>query len=148
MKYIVLLFLMLLPLSGIALAENTTYKQQILPIDCLYEVIDVGTQKLRYLTPETCPIDPGPPVITEPSGDTPVDNPEGTPDTNWVYIAPIAIAPPDTVTTETDKGEVQGSTEEIIDIVIKNRDSIVLLTLLSAAWIGSVIMWQKRHSRN
>ena len=144
MKYVLLSFLVLLPLSNVAIAENTTYKQQILPIDCVYEVIDVGTQKLRYLTPETCPIDPGPPVITEPSGETPIN----TSDTNWVYIAPIAIAPPENVSTETDKGEVQGSTEEIIDIVIKNRDSIVILALLCAGWIGGVFMWQKRHSRD
>jgi hypothetical protein len=56
-------------LSNVTLAETTNFKQQILPIDCIYEVVDVGSQKLRYITPETCPIDPGPPVITVPPTD-------------------------------------------------------------------------------
>jgi hypothetical protein len=144
MKYIVLFLISLVPLSSVAIAENTTYKQQILPIDCIYEVIDVGTQKLRYLTPETCPIDPGPPVITEPS----VNVPANTPDSNWVYIAPIAIAPPDNVNPIPEEGEVKGSIEEIIDIVVKNRDSIVLLALLCAGWIVGVILWRNRHLHN
>ena len=49
--------------NSLTQAEQTNLKVRILPIDCLFEVIDVGTQQLRYLTPETCPIDevPTPP---------------------------------------------------------------------------------------
>ena len=63
----------LLVLSGRVAAEETvSYGQQILPIDCLYEVVDSGTQTLRYLTPETCPVEPEPPIVSDTSnGGTP-----------------------------------------------------------------------------
>ncbi|MCU0667316.1 MAG: hypothetical protein MUF85_01740 [Patescibacteria group bacterium] len=54
----------------ISKAESTKYTQRILPIDCLYEVIDAGSQTLRFLTPDTCPIEPQDPIITNPPGET------------------------------------------------------------------------------
>lgn len=143
MKKIIILLALLIPTSGVVYAENTTYKQQILPIDCIYEVIDVGTQKLRYLTPETCPIDPGPPVVTEPSGGGET-TPQTTPATNWVYIAPIAIAQPDNEQNPSQEGEVEAATEEIKDLVYKNRDSIFFLLVVSTVWVVTIFALRKR----
>lgn len=145
MKLFVLLLLLVLTANNVARAENTTYKQQILPIDCVYEVIDVGTQKLRYLTPETCPIDPGPPVITEPSGETP----ETTPGTKWVYIAPIEVAPPpENNKSDTIKEEVKGSTERIRDVVYKNKDSMIIIGLITVLWAAVIIILKRRNTLN
>ena len=60
-------------ITGSVGAESVKYKVRILPKDCIFEVIDIGTQELRFLTPETCPKDPIETII-EPPYDSP-DNP-------------------------------------------------------------------------
>ena len=93
------LILALLFFSNIASAETTNLKQQILPIDCIYEVVDVGSQKLRYITPETCPIDPGPPVITVPTDnisqsiESNVKDNQNKPNISWSTKPNIQIQP-------------------------------------------------------
>jgi hypothetical protein len=141
MVVLTLFLLPILTINTIAYAETTSYKQQILPIDCVYEVIDVGTQKLRYLTPETCPVDPGPPVITEPSG----ESPDTTAGSNWVYIAPIQIAPPEQNAPDNLKEEVKGSTEQIRDIVYKNKDSMLIVALIALLWAATIIVLKRRN---
>jgi hypothetical protein len=47
-------------------AEHTTFSQKILPLNCVFEVINVGTQELRYLTPAEC----GQVVSTPPTNST------------------------------------------------------------------------------
>lgn len=143
MKHIVLFFVITLSITSIASAEQTNYKQQILPIDCVYEVIDVGTQKLRYLTPETCPVDPGPPVITEPPT---VTTPDAEPDNNWTYYAPIEIIKPTTNTPlDTNENEqVMGVTEQLRDVVYRNRDSTILITVIACAWVVSLVILKKK----
>lgn len=140
MKVLILSLLLVLTANTVVKAENTSYKQQILPIDCVYEVIDVGTQKLRYLTPETCPIDPGPPVITEPSGETP----DTTPGTKWVYVAPIEIAPPEDSASDTPKEEVKGVTEQIRDIVYKNKDGMFIVAFITLLWGAAIVVLKRR----
>lgn len=41
-------------LTSTAFAEDTTFTQQILPLNCVFQVVDVGTQTLRYITPAAC----------------------------------------------------------------------------------------------
>jgi hypothetical protein len=50
-------------------AESTTFKQQILPLNCVFEDINDGLGTLHYLTPAECGqiIPPPPPVDTGPS---------------------------------------------------------------------------------
>jgi hypothetical protein len=141
MKSFLLLLFLMLTVHSFASAESTSYKQQILPIDCIFEVIDVGTQKLRYLTPETCPVDPGPPVITEPSG----ASPESPPVSNWVYSPQIVIAPPKNETADTPKEEVKGSTEQIRDIVYKNKDGMIVIAVITLIWAAAIIVLKRRN---
>jgi hypothetical protein len=37
-----------------ARAEDSKFKQRILPMDCVFQVINVGTGTIQYLTPEEC----------------------------------------------------------------------------------------------
>lgn len=50
-----------------AIAQSDNFSQRILPIDCVFQVVDTGTQQLIYLTPAKCgqilpPAPPLPPV--------------------------------------------------------------------------------------
>lgn len=51
-------------LAVVAQAATTDFRQQILPMHCIFQIIDSGTGTLRYLTPVTCgqivpPANPG-----------------------------------------------------------------------------------------
>jgi hypothetical protein len=37
-----------------AAGSTTTFGQKILPLDCVFQVVNVGTGELRYLTPAAC----------------------------------------------------------------------------------------------
>lgn len=143
MKYLAIFITLFISTTGIVSAEQTTYKQQILPIDCVYEVIDVGTQKLRYLTPETCPVDPGPPVITEPPIET---TPDTVPDSNWTYYAPIEIIKPtqNTPLPNNDNEQVMGATEQIRDVVYRNRDGMVFISAVTLVWLATLFVLKKK----
>lgn len=140
MKYGVIGLFILIIYNSIAIAETTNFRQQVLPIDCIYEVINVGTQQLRYITPETCPIDPGPPIVTEPSVDEPINYPvatSGVVQTNWRYRPQVSIAkppsilPPSSQAEPTDNQTVQGTVERIDRIIVNNRDALVMIILAS-----------------
>lgn len=66
--------------SPSSFAESSELKQQILPMDCVFEVVDVGTGELRFLTPDECgqiitPPAPVPTPILTPSTSTTGDIP-------------------------------------------------------------------------
>jgi hypothetical protein len=140
MKKALFTLLILLGASSMSIAETTTFTQQILPIDCIYEVIDVGTQKLRYITPETCPIDPGPPIVTEPpispvTPDSPAQSTQTT--TRWVYTPPIAVMSPTAQPPKPDSSQdnkVQGTIVAIRDVIVQNADSFMLLLFIVGMW--------------
>ena len=44
-------------------AQNLTFKQQILPLDCVFEQVNDGLGTIQYLTPETCGVILPPAVI-------------------------------------------------------------------------------------
>lgn len=46
----------------VSASSNTTFKQRILPKDCIFTVLDAGTQELFFITPKIC--EPPPPVNT------------------------------------------------------------------------------------
>jgi hypothetical protein len=49
------IILLVFSLSGdIVLAKNATLKQQILPLDCIFEEVNDGLGTIHYLTPEAC----------------------------------------------------------------------------------------------
>jgi hypothetical protein len=56
---------------GRASAHHTTLKQQILPIDCIFETINDGLNTINYLTPAECGVIV--PPVTEPTEPTPTD---------------------------------------------------------------------------
>lgn len=60
--------LVLLPFmaNSPAHAEHATFKQQILPLNCVFEVVNVGLGTIKYLTPEECGQ-----IITPPNTDKP-----------------------------------------------------------------------------
>lgn len=45
---------MSLSFAPVALAETAKFKQQILPLECVFEIVDYGTGEIRFLTPEEC----------------------------------------------------------------------------------------------
>lgn len=60
----------LLGAGSASAAKQPSLTQQILPLNCIFNVVDQGTQELVYLTPEECgqavpPVDP--PTPTDPS---------------------------------------------------------------------------------
>lgn len=135
--------------SSLVFAETTTFKQQILPIDCIYEVIDVGTQKLRYITPETCPIDPGPPIVTEPLN--PVDNTSNGTRTVW-RISPEVNITDTNITADTSQSNnvpstkaVQGRVERILDRIVRNNDLLYGIVILSSL---TALLLIARHKRD
>lgn len=143
MKYVIFFLAVCTFATGVVSAEQTKYKQQILPIDCVYEVIDVGTQKLRYLTPATCPVDPGPPVVTEPPTET---TPDAVPDSNWTYYAPIEIIRPtqNTLLPNNNNDQVMGATEQIRDVVYRNRDGMVFISVVTLVWLAGLFVLKKK----
>ena len=145
MRVLLLLFALLLAGTSTALAEVTQFKQQILPIDCVYEVIDVGTQKLRYLTPETCPVDPGPPVVTEPiTPQIPIEASTLV----WSYVPEVTVRPP---TTGAINGQpvdqVAGQIETTLyERLRQNTDSIVIT--LAFTGLLYVVLWRLWRSKD
>lgn len=142
---ILAVFLMATSASARVTAQETVnYGQQILPIDCVYEVVDTGTQTLRYLTPETCPTDPNTPVTEEPQPSAATDAPATTP-----IIRPADSSSPRQTTQQTgppgkpnapadqhaelDPPNQQSnpSFAEMVDYVIKRYDIIILVVILS-----------------
>lgn len=146
MRYLATIFLLVITASTAALAETTTFKQQILPINCVYEVVDTGTQQLRYVTPDTCPIDPGPPVVTEPA--SPSSTVIAAPTTNiavykhWAYTSPVELRPPQTAEQSStgDEGAVLSGTEALQDVIRENKDYVVLVgTIITVWWLAVVV---------
>lgn len=77
-----------------AYAADTSLKQQILPLDCVFETVNDGTGTLHYLTPEACGVvipqipvpatsSNGPKLVSLP----PVWLPTGTADNSSALIA-------------------------------------------------------------
>lgn len=67
--YIILTFLATFALgtavtASHSLAEDTTFTQKILPLDCVFETVNDGTGTLHYLTPAQCGIIIGTPPDT------------------------------------------------------------------------------------
>lgn len=137
MKYVVIMSAFLL-YGSVAVAETTNFRQQVLPIDCVYEVVNVGTQQLRYITPETCPIDPGPPVVTEPvepqivTDSTNGNGGIGSARPIWNYRPLVSVVRPVPESAQanqstTNNQTVQGTVERIDRIIVNNRDALMLL---------------------
>jgi hypothetical protein len=62
--------------SPLALAEQSQFKVKILPMNCLFDVVDDGSNEITYLTPEACDqadaaTVPLPPSESNPSPTTP-----------------------------------------------------------------------------
>ncbi len=142
--------------SSVAGAEATNFRQQILPINCLYEVVNVGTQQLRYITPETCPIDPGPPVVTEPSSEgaaTVQTSGAITTQPNWSarsfvnIVRPIAPLSQPVQRVQLEEQSVKGTIERIEESVVNSRDAIVFTAFfgISGALFYSVVI--RRYNR-
>lgn len=129
-------------------AEQTNLKVRILPIDCLFEVIDVGTQQLRYLTPETCPIDeiPTPPeeVPTSPGGTNPITIKRS----NYIsdYYQENINQP---VTQSNNQPKVASAKEhkDIFDLINSSKDTEILLVTLLVAFLALVIV-RRMHKRS
>lgn len=150
MRYLIALCAVLFLGTASAYAETTTLRQQILPIDCIYEVIDVGTQKLRYLTPETCPIDPGPPTVTDPIVESTTNTDQGVTTKVW-YRLPIvsykAESPQQSLNGGTkppdESPNVQGEEQYLSDVIFRNKDGVVLAVLAVSAWFAFLIYRNK-----
>jgi hypothetical protein len=62
--------------GGRVFAETSELKLRILPQDCIFDVIDVGTQQLFFHTPEACGvlIPPNQPAPNMPAGNSNLDS--------------------------------------------------------------------------
>lgn len=67
----VLLLIVLLITSPARASSDTQLELKVLPMDCIFEIVDDGTGEIIYLTPEECEqfIDPPPDSSPPPSGD-------------------------------------------------------------------------------
>ncbi|HET7319969.1 MAG TPA: hypothetical protein VFI84_00105 [Candidatus Saccharimonadales bacterium] len=66
LNYATLLVALQISLPAAAYAQNTAFKQRILPLDCVFETVDAGTGLLYYVTPAACGVVvalPAPPNI-------------------------------------------------------------------------------------
>lgn len=150
MKYFILLatITMVLIFSSPFLgAEQTNLKVRILPIDCLFEVIDVGTQQLRYLTPETCPIDEIP-ISPEENPTIPTTtNPITIRRSNYIsdYYQENTDQPP---TQNNIQPKVASAKEnkDIFDLIKSSKDTEILLIALTATFLALVVL--RRILRN
>ena len=157
MKYVVLGIITIIFGSAVVGAETTNFRQQILPIACIYEVIDVGTQQLRYITPDTCPVDPGPPVVTEPGTDeitmassesaVSVQPPQG-----YRPVVSIVRQPSPTPETgqpaATQQPSVQGTVERIDDIIVNNLEALAVFLFMSIGGMLFYALVLRRNMRN
>ncbi len=87
MKYIFLGLIAIATLltgnTPLARAETATFKQRILPIDCVFDTINDGSGTLYFYTPEECG------VIIPPDSPTPTPNtptPEASPNVQYSFI--------------------------------------------------------------
>lgn len=136
-----------------ASAESTQFKQKILPIDCVYEVVDAGTQRLRYLTPATCPVDPGPPVVTEPANPTESFNQDEIGLENYSY--PLVIAKPPLAqgnqqSTNSGNRIPLDSSAEIkgrIERILQTNDSKIAITATAIMIIAGTLLIIVRKRR-
>lgn len=100
------------------LAENTTFKQRILPKDCIFTVLDVGTQTLFFITPKIC--EPPPPVNTSTALELPLEQ-------------LVTYEDPDGKTTLTPPGSDDQS--RFIDIASISANDLIISLLEQAALI-------------
>lgn len=66
MKKIVAVFLvsfLLITSSGAAVAASANFEQRILPLNCVFSIVNAGTGEIEYVTPKACGVLFNTPVI-------------------------------------------------------------------------------------
>ncbi len=102
MKLLTLVFIAILVLPATALAlGNTDLKVQILPLDCLFEVVNDGSNTIHYLTPAECGQLTPPPPNPAPAPINPITNQPPSSTTNSFSQANVVQ---DTAPTIVDNG--------------------------------------------
>ena len=61
---LLIMLIALLASASPAGATGTSFKQQILPLNCVFQTIDAGTGTLFYVTPEACGVLVTPPIVS------------------------------------------------------------------------------------
>lgn len=127
----------------LASAETTKLKLRILPQDCAFDVIDVGTQQLLFLTPELCGV---PPEVVPPPN---VPNP--------TEPLPSIVNKPVELTVDQVEGGLDGPTQiirwSVADPVLSSKEKfnplfipLLFVFVLCAFWFGIKKDSQKESS--
>ncbi|GEM_PF-2270978 len=96
-----------------AAAEHATFKQQILPLSCVFEVVNDGLGTINYITPQACgqvvqpPTPPSTPTVNPPSTPqptTPTTNIPTATDTPHVIIGPPTSSDKPPITLDKSPG--------------------------------------------
>jgi hypothetical protein len=134
MRYLKLLytFAVLFVFSGVAGATNTDLNLKILPKDCVFDVVNVGTQELLYYTPEACgfpaePETPTPnPAVEVPSNPFSISSPQGLPRAQSRPVsAPIVRFPANNSRINDDRTVIEGVATPGTQIKIYENDALV-----------------------
>jgi hypothetical protein len=116
--------------GGNVYAASTDLNVRILPKDCIFDVVDTGTQELIYYTPEACGFPPveeqqnessATPVATSPFFVTPPQ----TVSRPLVARAPSVLFPIDNSVISSDRTLIEGSAAPGSQINIYENDRIV-----------------------
>lgn len=148
MKPIFTIFLLTCFLSVISqsvYAETFNSKLRILPIDCVFEVIDIGTQQLRFLTPETCPSEPIPPVV-EPPGYNSKENPITIKPAYYIQVEPTpSLGNPQAIEKpRVASGEASKHLTDLIDTSLDSK----IFAFVTIGFLTTIFLLAKRNKRN
>lgn len=115
-------------------AVNGTLKQQILPLDCVYQIVNDGTGTIVYLTPNECGVLPTPTVNTplaptEPTaGQQVITIIDSGPAIFQVPFVPVSSDSPESSQTDAVVAGVQFLPYEQLTTVEKNTNQAAVAT--------------------
>jgi hypothetical protein len=148
MKYFFIPLLGLLvfaTVSGQASAEHATLKQQILPIDCVFETVNDGSGTIHYLTPAEC----GQIIPPTDDGD---NKPTPKPDTPRVTRTRNALLPTQDSTPRTPDGNGSNDSGGIITgrgvLINDHAESLTSSGYDVTVRKGNVLFYQPRNDAN
>jgi hypothetical protein len=145
MKYLALLALVIaigLGTTAHVSAEHTTLKQQILPLDCVFETVNDGLGTINYLTPAECGVLI--PPVEEPEQPTPTTDPIVIPKTRVTSRTPLfgsSSEPlPDTTVPHTENG---GKNDPSRHLLLNNiRDALSAHGYVVRVKTGDVLFYR------
>ena len=117
LAYVLFTSLLITPSSS---ALQSKLKLEILPINCIFEIVDTGTNKVNYITPVECGKYVPPPPLPEPPAEPPITpTPTSGGSNNGSGGTPTPISP--TITTITEPPRLIDASPSINSDVFLNQ---------------------------